>query len=356
MFLVFLVYFLLAFFLSCILSFAVGVAMRFLNVIDRPGADITKIHLRRIPLGGGMAIFLSFFIIAFALHRNGFAEQILTRELLIGMLLGGTIIMIGGVLDDRYRLSPARQLVFLFAAALAMVIAGLDFHAVTNPFGGIIRLDRWTVAVGSLGAWAILSDVAVFLWLSGMMVTTKLLDGLDGLVTGVVAIGAFLLFVVTERSPSPLSDVGVLSLVFAGACLGFLVWNFHPAKIFLGQGGSLLTGFILASLAIMASGKIATTLLVMGIPILDVIRVIFSRLRRRRSIFLGDREHVHHRLLSSGLSHTQTVLLLYAISFLFGVTTLFAQASQRLVAGLFLFVLIMLLALRFVRNKEAVTL
>ena len=135
------------------------------------------------------------------------------------------------------------------------------------------------------------------------------------------------------------------------SCLGFLVWNFHPAKIFLGEGGSLFIGFILGVLAIISGSKIATTLLVMGLPMLDVARVIFMRIRKRKSIFVGDSEHLHFRLLHSGLDQRQTVLLLYVIAFAFGISTLFLQTNQKLIALLFLFMLMMLLVLYFSKKK-----
>jgi UDP-GlcNAc:undecaprenyl-phosphate GlcNAc-1-phosphate transferase len=186
------------------------------------------------------------------------------------------------------------------------------------------------------------------------MFTTKILDGLDGLVTGVIGIGAILIFFVANQGQLPQPEVAILAIILFGTCLGFLIWNWHPAKIFLGEGGSLLTGFLLGALAIISGSKIATTLLVMGVPMLDVIRVVIIRIRKGNSIFVGDNEHLHFRLLVSGFNQRQAVLLLYAISFTFGMTTLFLQDSQKIIALLFLFVLMILAGVWLSKGKNMI--
>lgn len=198
-----------------------------------------------------------------------------------------------------------------------------------------------------------LADILVFLWLFGMMFTTKFLDGLDGLVTGIVAIAAIVIYLLSLQPAWYDPGTAALSIIFVGACLGFLIWNFNPAKIFLGEGGSLMTGFILGCLALMSNSKIAVTIMVVGIPMVDVLRVIVMRLRKGKPVYMGDREHLHYRLLESGLSHRQAVLLLYAISSLFGMTALFLQAEHRLIALSFLFVLMLLIGL-WLSKREAV--
>ena len=150
-------------------------------------------------------------------------------------------------------------------------------------------------------------------------------------------------------------EVAILAVIFFGACLGFLVWNWHPAKIFLGEGGSLFTGYVLGVLAIVSGGKIATTLLVVGIPMLDVLRVIIRRVQKRKPIFVGDNEHLHFKLIDSGLSQRQAVLLLYSISFLFGITTFFLQSKQKLIALSFLLVLMLLIGVWFSRREHRPT-
>jgi UDP-N-acetylmuramyl pentapeptide phosphotransferase/UDP-N-acetylglucosamine-1-phosphate transferase len=191
----------------------------------------------------------------------------------------------------------------------------------------------------------IVADLVSFFWLLGMTYTTKLLDGLDGLVSGVTAIGALVVFGVTQLADVQQAGTGAVALALAGACLGFLVFNFYPARIFLGEGGSLLCGFLLGSLAIVSGGKIATALLIMGIPILDVVWVIFRRLvlERRSPLASADRKHLHFRLLDVGLSHRGAVLFLYALTAVFGSATLFVRGTAKLaVLGCLAIVMVLL--------------
>ena len=340
----YLIYFFLAFFLSLILTVGVRYLMRRFGIVDEARKEDRKIHKKSVPLGGGLAIFASFFILAF-LFRNNFSENFDVVHLL-GLFLGGLIIIIGGIFDDKYKLKAKQQIWFPIIAALVVVLFKIGPEIITNPFGGVFYLSTWQV-----GQYMILANLLVFFWLMAMMFTTKLLDGLDGLVTGVVSIGAIMIFFLSLQAQWFQPDVALLSILFAGSCVGFLIWNWYPAKIFLGEGGSLFTGFMLGALAIVSGGKIATTLLVMGMPMLDIIRVVFLRIKKGKPIYVGDSEHLHFRLLQSGLTQRQAVLLFYSISFLFGVTTLFLQSSQKLIALIFLFILMLLLGVWFSRKK-----
>ena len=166
----------------------------------------------------------------------------------------------------------------------------------------------------------------------GMMYTTKLLDGIDGLVTGVTAIGGFIIFLFTMTTKYYQPDIGLAALILAAACLGFLIFNWHPAKIFLGEGGSLLLGFILGVLAIISGGKIAIALLIMGIPIMDVIWTIIRRIKDKKNPFkFADKKHLHFRLLDLGLSQKKTVLIYYGFSAIFGLSALFLQSRGKLI-------------------------
>lgn len=347
-------YFLLTFFVSLIVTFFVVILMRKLGIVDKPHIQERKIHKKAIPLGGGVAIFISFFIVLWGVlyfEKNFFVYDIVPRNLL-GLFVGGLVLMIGGILDDVYNLKPRYQIIFPVCAALAVIGFGIGPHVITNPFGGSIDLSLWKISVGDLGTVVVLADFLVFAWLLSMMFTTKFLDGLDGLVTGMVSIGACMVFFLSLQEKWYQPDVAMLSIIFAGASLGFLVWNWFPAKVFLGEGGSLFMGFMLGSLAIISGGKIATTLLVMGVPMLDVARVIFLRIYKKKPVYVGDNEHLHFRLLESGLSQRQAVLLLYTIALLFGITTLFLQSSQKFIALVFLFVLMLLLGVWFTTKSK----
>lgn len=309
--------------------------MRKFRIVDIPKTEKRKIHKKKIPLGGGLAIFISFFVLATIAFHFGYLGTKISFQTLVIVFFASSVLMIGGLIDDAKTLRPVQQIWFPVIAAAMIAIAGIGPQEVTNPIGG-------TFALG-----AIVSSVLVFGWLLGMMFTTKFLDGLDGLVSGIVSIGAIMIFFLSRQEQWFQPEVATLTIIFAGACLGFLVWNWHPAKIFLGEGGSLYTGFILGVLAIISGGKIMTTLLVVGIPFLDVLRVIFMRWRGNRPLHKGDSEHLHFKLIGSGLSQKQAVLLMYAISFSFGITTLFLQSREKLVAFSFLFLLMLLMAVYF---------
>lgn len=302
-------------------------------VVDMPD-EYRKIHSINTPLLGGVAIFLSFSLVA--IIYAVFTPYILGKSVggweLFSLILGGSLLMIGGYLDDRYHLSPQAQLVWPILASLVVIFVGIKVSVVTNPFGGLIELG------------SIVSLVLTFLWLMGMMYTTKLLDGLDGLASGIGTIGALIIFGLTQFTPFYEPPVGLLAITLAGACLGFLVWNWHPARIFLGEGGSLYIGFILGVLAIISGAKIATTLLVMGVPILDVAWVIIRRLFwEKHSLAQADRKHLHYRLLDVGLSHQQAVTVLYLITAAFGLTSLFLGSQGKLKALLVLLGVMVLL-------------
>ncbi len=346
-------YFFLTFVLCLVLTLVIKWIMQRYKVVDEPKLEKRKIHKKRIPLGGGLAIFVSFFSIIFLiLFFTDHLETDVSLNHLLGFFIGGFILMVGGFLDDKYHLQAKQQIVAPILAALVVLAFGVGPGIITNPIGGVINLNIFKLNISSWGDWFWLADLVVFIWLMVMMFTTKLLDGLDGLVTGVVLIGTLMIGFLSLQDKWLQPDVALLSFVFAGACFGFLVWNWYPAKIFLGEGGSLFLGFMLGGLAVISGGKIATTLLVLGLPIMDLVRVVFERIKKGKPIYEGDSEHLHFRLLQSGFSQKQAVLLFYTIAFLFGVSTLFLQSSQKLIALLFLFVLMMLVGLYFSRRNK----
>lgn len=343
-------YFFASFFLSLLLTPLIATIMRRLGVVDRP-TQKRKIHKKNIPLGGGLAIFIAFFSVLFwALFQGKDIGFDITSERIFGIFLGSLVLFLGGFLDDKYNFSPWKQICFPILASLIALSFGIGLESIGNPSGGILHLDVLKISFIGFGNFLVLADTLVFFWLMGMMFTSKLLDGMDGLSTGIVSIGALVVFFLSRQPQWFQPEVSLFAVIFMASCLGFLIWNSHPAKIFLGEGGSLFIGFILGVLAIISGSKIATTLLVMGLPMLDVARVIFLRLQRKKSIFVGDSEHLHFRLLNSGMDQRQTVWVLYTIAFAFGISTLFLQSNQKLIALLFLFILMMLLAVYFSRK------
>lgn len=358
---------------------AVLIVKRFaikLRVIDDPNlAPERKLHKKPIPLMGGTAIFAVFFIIAayyiFYTERIIFQGSSILSKHVIGIFLGSLVLIIGGVLDDKYKLKPSCQIIFPVAAAAIVIASGVSVNYISNPLGGIIRLDLWQIALfkwrGLPYRISLPSDIITFVWILGMIYTTKLLDGLDGLVSGITVIGALVIFGASLSKVYVIPQVALLSIILAGACTGFLLFNFHPAKIFLGEGGSTICGFLLVSLAILAQGKIAITLLVMGIPILDVAWVIGRRVFIKSSsiearqclipttangIFSADRKHLHHRLLDAGFSHRGAVIFLYAMVGSFGLVSLFLQSKGRMVAFGALSLVMVILGMWVVRKYK----
>lgn len=344
-------YFIVAFVVSATVTGIIAVLMRRLGIIDHaPEKHSRKIHKRSIALGGGLALYITFFVLVFIVWLTRGAFDTTT---LFGLFIGSTILIIGGVIDDKYTLKPRYQIISPILACLIVIVCGIGPHSISSPWGGVVDLSRIQWSIEPFIHIVLFADIFVFIWLFTMMFTTKFLDGLDGLVTGIVLIAAFAMYLVSIQPQWQDPQVATLSIIFAGTCLGFLIWNFNPAKIFLGEGGSLLTGFILGSLAIISKSKVAVTFMVMGIPMIDVLRVVIMRIRKGRPVYIGDREHLHYRLLESGLSQRQAVVLLYAISTLFGLTALFLQAEHRLIALAFLFVLMLLIGLWLSKREHS---
>lgn len=320
-----------AFILSAILTDVVRVIGLRFGFVDVANSERKK-HAGVIPRLGGTAIYLAFgaMTLAVLFLTDHLTSGDITSRQLIGFLLGGLILMIGGALDDKFDLPPKVTMTFPVLAALVAIVAGLGVAKVTNPLGGAFTITEN------------ISDIITFIWLIVMMYTTKLLDGLDGLATGVGSIGALMIALLALSVKFFQPDVALLSLVALAAMLGFLAWNFHPAKIFLGEGGSTLIGYLIAGLAVISGSKMATALLVLGVPAFDIIFVMSERFRSGRSIFKGDRAHLHHRLFDLGFSQRQVVALYYGASFVFGITTLIFQSWQKLVALGVLFVIMLI--------------
>jgi len=347
------IYFLSAIILSIVLTVLVSkVALRF-NVVDQPDEG-RHLHKKVIPLLGGMAVFLSFWIVSFVVYfGTDFLKEDINFNQLSFLFLGSLIIMVLGWFDDVYKIKALNRLLISAFAVFVVMLGGINFDGITNPLGGTIGLDFWQISLGGFGNILVIADLLIFFWLLGMMYATKVLDGLDGLSSGVVLIGAMLIAAIASTAEFFQPDIKLLCLIFAGSLLGFLWFNFYPAKIFLGEGGSMFIGLTLGFLAIVSGGKIATALLVMAVPVLDLVRVMYRRNRQGKSIMEGDREHLHFKLLDLGFSHPQAVLFLYAVAFLFGITTLVFESAYKLAVLGILF--LGMLVFEIVINKRQVS-
>lgn len=320
-----------------------------LGIRDYPDLP-RKIHREPRPKLGGLAIFAGFIAAVIVLFLAGQMGEIAPLRLL-AVILGGLIIIIGGILDDKYDLPAYLQIIFPALAAAAVVLGGMHISYITNPLGGPVILDQYKI-----GSYPVFGSLVVFLWILGMTYTTKFLDGMDGLVSGISGIAGLVIFGLSLRPEVSQTATAFLALVFAAACFGFLRYNFYPSRIFLGEGGSTFTGFMIGTLAVISGGKIATALLVLGIPILDAAWVIVQRLWFRASPFAGDKKHLHFRLLDIGLSQRGAVLFLYLLAALFGGVAVFLQSLGKLVAliilGVVMITVVMTAAVAYRRGKR----
>ena len=355
----FLLFFLSSFVLSLILTPLIRwIAIRF-DVLDRPEISKRKIHTKAIPLLGGLAVFLSFFIVLLiAKYFSLLPGLVPSNKHLIGVIIAASFLMLGGFLDDKYHLSPIQQFIWPVLACLTIIISGIGITFMNNPFGsGYLYFDTVKIEILRLNGvpyyFTPLSDVLTFFWLLLLMYSTKLLDGLDGLVSGVTVIGALSITALCLFTQFYQPDVASMSLILAGAFSGFLIFNFHPAKIFLGEGGSLLAGFFLGVLAIISGSKFATTFLILGLAVLDLISVVFQRFfEKGHSLFSSDKKHLHFRLLEAGFSHRWAVIFYWFIALIFGFIALFLRTQGKFLALLALIILGSFLIIFLSRKKE----
>ncbi|MFL0267193.1 glycosyltransferase family 4 protein [Candidatus Clostridium radicumherbarum] len=275
-----------------------------IGAIDVP-KDERRVHKKPIPLLGGLAIYIAFIITI--ILKKGSLE---TSEL--GIILGSTIIVIGGVIDDIKNLKPLVKLSFQIAAALCLIASGVSITILTNPFGGINGLIYIS--------WLYIPFTVI--WVVGITNALNLIDGLDGLAAGVALISTITIFIIAIIHNR--SEAAILTSVLGGAIIGFLPYNFNPATIFMGDTGAQLLGFLLAAISMEGTIKSATAfaisvpILAIGLPIYDTIFAMIRRKVNGKPISQADRGHLHHRLLDLGLSQRQAVIIMYLISAILG--------------------------------------
>ncbi len=333
----FAVYALFSFIGSLFLTWCVRrIALAF-HVVDVPTGG-RKIHVTPIPLLGGVAILLTFFIAVFVADALHDTLSFLSFSRLMGVVVASAVIATVGILDDMLNVSAWAQFVALLVAAILAAFSGIGVSAVTNPFGGVVHLGAY------------IGGVVTFVWVAMLSLTTKLLDGLDGLVTGVATIGALVIGIFSLFTKYYQPDIALVAFILAGSCAGFLVWNMHPAKIFLGNVGSIWLGFILGVLAVIAGGKLAIALLVLGVPLIDMVIVILRRIYEGRPPWQGDASHLHFKLLAQGWSQRKVVYVYWAVSAFFGGLTVVLQSKGKALAMLALVLLTLLLIMRGTRT------
>lgn len=309
-------------------------ALRF-HVVDAP-RDSRKIHTHTIPLLGGLGIGVTILSVlgGAALASHTIVDPIMLRRM-VGFFFSVLILVIGGTLDDRYDLPPWVQILFPALASVCVMVTGTGIHEISSLTGsGTWKLDWWhwsTTMFGSVGRFVFPADLLTFGWLMGVTYATKTLDGLDGLVTGQTMLGALLVILLALSPRFYQPEVVIIALVILGAFAGFLPWNFFPARQFLGEAGSTLAGFSLGFLAIVSGAKVATAFMALGLPLIDFLRVIITRVRAGRSPFRGDDTHLHFQLLRLGFTQRQAVSLFWMLTVIFGLTALGLQTRGKAV-------------------------
>lgn len=300
------------------------------GALDAP--DDRKVHVKPIPRLGGLAIYLGFVLAVLAsMHVN--------REIM-GLLLGGTVILMVGIIDDMFQLSAKVKLLGQIAAAFVLIMFNIRIEWLTNPFGEMLYVDYFSIPL-------------TILWVVGLTNTVNLIDGLDGLAAGVSTIASITILLVALQQN--FWTVAILTAALAGAALGFLQHNFNPAKIFMGDTGSMFLGFMLAAISILGTVKSAATIalvvpiMALGLPIMDTAFAIIRRYMSGRPIFKPDKGHLHHRLLELGLTQKQAVLLMYVISGCLGVSAIALTEVNQFIGAC---IIVLLLAIAVIGARK----
>jgi len=318
--------FLLAFVGTVIFTPASIVLARRFDVLDYPRSR--KVHRQPLPRWWGIGIFLGFFAALTAVTLFPHFKSLLayrSGELfkqLSGIIFGGTLVFVLGLIDDKKSLQAVTKLLTQIIAAYIAMDYGVRISGLALPFGpGYYELPK------------LLGQALTVFWIIGFMNTVNLADGLDGLASGIVAIAAGTFFIVALLQgqtkiillSKQLTMAAILAAGLTGACLGFLLYNFHPAKVFMGDSGALFLGFMLASISTIGTLKstavmsIVIPIVVVALPILDVALSMFRRMRQGNGLMQADKDHIHHRLLRFGWSHREVVLLMYVITLLLSI-------------------------------------
>lgn len=289
-----------------------ALAIRF-GFVDIP-KDERRMHSKPIPTIGGVAIFAAFLLVVLVMSD-------LSREI-IGMLAGSLIVVVTGMIDDKYDLNAKLKFVIQIVAAAIPVSQGCVIHYISNPLGflGSPYLDLGVLAIP-----------ITIIWIVALTNAVNFIDGLDGLSVGVCAISALTMGIIALVLGQ--SAEALILGALLGACLGFLPYNFNPAKIFMGDTGATFLGFMLGCMSVSGLFKLyavisfAVPLLVLGVPLFDICFACIRRLWHHVSPMHADRSHIHHRLIDSGFNQRQSVTILYTAASLLGVLAVIFATS-----------------------------
>lgn len=333
--------FLVAFLISAILTPVAAICARKFGLVDDPGLHDhpAVLHKYIVPRAGGLPIFVATLLASLVFIE--FSQKIL------GIFLGGFILVLVGLWDDKSDLGSLGKLIAQILAALVVVASGVGIAFIANPLfpfgnfgsiGEVIRLDTLRIVFNFLGEHSILvwADIFALFWIVWVINMVNFSTGVDGQMPGIVVIVLLVIFAASLRfissDPSQVI-VARLSLIGAGATLGFLIFNFYPAKIFPGDSGSYFLGFLIAVCAILSGAKVGTAILVMAVPLIDGVFTILRRIASGKSPFIGDRKHLHHRLYELGWGQRRIALFYWFLCVILGSAALFLHTVEKLFAG-----------------------
>jgi len=294
------------------------------------------IHKKPTPRGGGIPLFIG--IVLTAIFFLPFTSPV------IALFMAGSIALLVGLIDDKYDISPYLRFLVNIVVALIVVGSGITISFITNPFGGILYLNSISFPFDFLGFHLsiVLSDIVAMLWIIWVMNMLNWSKGVDGQMPGIVAISAFVIGLLSLRlaGSDSFSQISVnLSFIIAGASLGFLIFNFHPAKIFPGYGATAVY-LLLSAVSILSGAKLATAILVMGVPMIDGVFTIMRRVSSGRSPFWHDKKHLHHLLLSLGMGQRRIALFYWIISAILGSLALVLSSQAKAFAIIMLLIVV----------------
>lgn len=297
------------------------------------------IHKEPVPKGGGIPIFMAVFLTV-AMFLN-FDKH------LTAIAMASFLILITGLIDDIKGLNPYIRLIVNFLAVGIMVASGIGIAFVSNPFGGIIDLSQWKWGFDLLGkhheVW-ILADLFALLWIPILMNAINWSSGVDGQISGVVAIAALTVGIISLSYGSDITQwpVSILAFALSGAFAGLTIFHFYPQKIMPGYSATSLAGLLLGVVSILATAKVGTVLVVLGVPLIDFVYIATKRVFSGKSPVWGDKGHLHHRLLELGWGKRRIALFYWFITAVLGVAAVKFEARSKLMIMMGLTVLMLI--------------
>lgn len=349
--------FILMFLLSCAITYlstplVIKLAKKYRLVTDpKKSKHPAHTHKGIVPRAGGVPIVLAIVVSSLIFLP--------LQKVLIGVLIAAVLLVILGLLDDYYDLSPYLRFALNIAISLVAIGAGLGIPYISNPFGGVIPLDTVKITFQLFGTHTIwlLADIFALLWLTWTTNSINWSKGVDGQMPGFVAIAAMFIGLFADKATLHSLDyasVVALCMIVSGAFAGFVPHNFYPQKIMPGYGGGALAGFMLGALSILSFAKVGTLLFILAIPTIDALYTMVRRIISGKSPFKGDRGHFHHRLLSIGWGRRRIAVFYWLVTFILGYSSLFFTGLQKALAFVGVMVLMLIFIIVIEQTKKVV--